>query len=151
MLKRLIIVRHGDYGSDDHLNIDGKREMNKLGDELMTSIINGQRGFILTSPINRAFESAEILRGMLGFQIVANEVLFSNGDHPVDLIASLELIRSYKNIADILIVVTHLEYTNRFHQYFGKNELGVEFQFGGIGKGQAWDIDCEQKTITAHR
>lgn len=148
-MQRLIIVRHGDYGGRS-LTAFGREDIAKLGERLK-STINGGRILILTSTAIRARESAEILSQILGVEIEENEILGSE-DYMEDMEATLGLVRSKKEAADVLILVTHMEFVEEFPSLFGKEELGVDyFPYRAIGKSEAWDINCEQKTITLVR
>lgn len=110
--------------------------------------MNGGRVVILTSIATRARESAEILGEIFGVEFEEHDVLWSGNRHSEDLPKALELVRSKKDDTDILVLVTHLEYVEEFPRYFGKNELGESsFPLDGVRKGEAWDIDCEAKTI----
>ena len=93
-------------------------------------------------------DSAAILGKAFGVPFEEHEVLWSENRHPEDLPKTLELVRSKKETVDVLILVTHLEYVNRFPTYFAKEELGSYFPHDSINKGEACDIECEAKTIT---
>ena len=147
-MKRLIIVRHGNCNEDGYLDDNGRRQMDYISRRLKSKFTDNPRVVILTSTADRAKESAEILGKIFEVEIEPHEVLWSDRERRTDLSNLLYLVRSKKDIADVIILVTHLEYTEEFPYHFGKNELGVgHFPFRELGNGQFWDIDCEQKTI----
>ena len=145
-MQRLILVRHGEHYHTS-LNNRGRAHIARLGEALKPTI-NGGRILILTSTATRARESAEILGQILGVEIGQNEIL-GDGNYSEDMKEELDLICSNKESADVLILVTHLEQVTALPWIFGKEELRVnDFPCKMINKGEAWDIDCEQKTIT---
>lgn len=146
-MKKLVLVRHGSYGGDDHLSSDGRRQIEALAKKLKT-FVNGASIVILTSIADRARESAEILSSFFGVEHEQHEILWSENSHPEDFNGTLELIRSNSNKGDILILVTHYEYVEYFPSYFAEKELGAALHPRLIGKGEAWVVDCAEKTLT---
>ncbi|MFA5188157.1 MAG: histidine phosphatase family protein [Patescibacteria group bacterium] len=144
-MKTLIIVRHGDYYGP-HLSDCGRNQMKALGEKLQ-AIINGSSVLLFTSIAGRAKESAEVLGTVLGIGFEEHEILWSECDHREDLPGTLKLVRSRKDEADVLILVTHYEYVDEFPSYFAIQELGVQLRSKLIGKGEACVLDCQQKTL----
>lgn len=146
-MKRLILIRHGvDYRSN--LTYLGRMQMNSMAEKLQPTL-NGSRVGLLASTTIRTRESAGIIGRIIGVEPQVHEVLRSENMHPEDLPKALELVRSKKDNFDVLILVTHLEYVERFPCYFAQEELGgAVFPQQEVAKGEAWDIDCEQKTCT---
>lgn len=150
-MQRLILIRHGVYGYDDRLNETGRQQMNEIAKKLQPTL-NGGRVALLTSVAARARESADIIGKLIGVEPEEHDVLWSENRHRENLPKALELVRSKKDVVDVLILVTHLEYTERFPRYFAQEELGGgTFPHREVAKGEAWDIDCEQKTCTLIR
>ncbi|MDD5043709.1 MAG: histidine phosphatase family protein [Patescibacteria group bacterium] len=144
-MDKLIIVRHGDYDSGAHLSNLGCEQMKALAEKLKT-VVNGSSVCILTSPIGRALESAEILNSVFNVGCEQHKVLWSESRHPEDFPVALDLVRSHKDRAEVLILVTHYEYAEGFPRYFAKEELDVQLRSESIQKGEALVIDCQQKT-----
>ena len=144
-MKTLVIVRHGDYNGP-RLSDRGRNQMKTLGEKLQT-LINGSSVLLLTSIAGRAKESAEVLGSVLGVGFEEHEILWSENSHRENLPGALELVRSRKDEADVLILVTHYEYVDEFPAYFANQELGVQLRSNLIGKGEAWVLDCQQKTL----
>jgi len=118
-----------------------------LGNQLK-STLNGERVVLLTSSALRARESAEMLGNTIGCNFEAHDVLWSDSAHRKDLPGVMELIRSKRNDGDVLILVTHLEYIEYLPKYFSMEEFGEPvFPHMEILYGEAWDIDCDKKTI----
>ncbi len=149
-MKQLIVVRHGHYGYDDRLNDYGRNQIGMLAEKLK-STMNGETVMVLTSTADRARESAEIIGSVLcvGFEEYA--ILWSEACHPEDFPGTLELVRSFKDEIDVLVLVTHYEYVEDFPSYFAKKELGISMCSGLIEKGEAWIIDCLGKKLTHMR
>lgn len=138
-MKQLIVVRHGQYGYDGRLNDCGRVQIGALADKLR-SLINGVTVMILTSTVDRARESAEILGSAFGVGFEEHEILWSENSHPEDLPGTLELVRSRKDNADVLVLVTHYEYVEEFPSYFAREELGTSMHSRLIENGEAWVI-----------
>lgn len=147
MMKQLIVVRHGECGQDNRLNYRGYAQMVALAGKLKP-FINGESVLIITSPTDRTRESARILGTAFGSEIEEYEVLWSENSHPEDFPGALELVRSQRDKADVLILVTHYEYTEGFPEFFAKEELEVKLHAREIKKGEALVIDCLQNTLT---
>lgn len=145
-MRTLVIVRHGNYGKDLHLDDSGRADIARLAVQL-NQYINGGSIRILTSPVDRAQESAHILGMSFGVDPQPHELLWSDNNHDEDLPAALELVRTQGHGVDALLLVTHYEYVGLFPEYFGKQELGVSFPIKFIEKGEAWVIDYDQKTV----
>lgn len=146
VMKTLIIVRHGNYGDDDHLNNDGRNQIQELGKKLC-SIINQSSVLLLTSPKDRARESAEIIGSILKTDIEAHKILWSDCSRPENLPGVLELVKSHQNQAEVTILVTHYEYAELFPAYYARNELGFTLTSKPLNKGEALVINCQQKTV----
>ena len=105
-MKILMIVRHGEYGNDDRLNEIGRRQIADLAEKL-GGYTNGGSVLLLTSPADRAHESAEIIGFHFGVELEDHEVLWSDNRHSEDFPSALELIKSRQGDADILILVAN--------------------------------------------
>lgn len=146
-MKKLIIARHGAYGDDLNLSPFGQQQMMSLAKQIKGHI-NGDRVVILSSTAPRAQQSAEILAQHLGVIHQLHDLLWSDSDHPHDHHEALKLVRTHKDSVDVIVLVTHLEYGEEFPQFFSNRELnGTRMDGNGIGKGQAWIIDCELKRM----
>ena len=151
-MKKLIIVRHGEYQdwvSGYPLSEDGKRQIRGLVNGIREHVNDG-KALILFSTRTRAVQSAEILSSELRIASEAHEVLVSGGGE-LNLAAALSFVQQQKDRADVVILVTHLEYGEMFPSHFAKHELGLQdtkaFNGYGIKKGHAWVIDCEARTM----
>ncbi len=146
-MKKIVIARHGECGFDFKLNTRGEVQMALLAKELEQRI-GGGKILILSSPVNRARESAAILSSHFRTDVRHYHALWSGCDQPVDLLTTLNLVRKHKENTDALILVTHLEFTEQFPKFFAENELEAihdsidRFHGVGLNNGQAWMIDC---------
>jgi len=144
-MKQLIIVRHGEYGSDGHLNDLGRTQINTLVEKLRM-FINEVSVLIFTSPTDRACESAKILSIAFNATIEEHKILSSVGLDE-ELSETLETVMSRKDECEILILVAHEGFINYFLSYFAENEFGTAPRSYPARKGEAWIIDCQQKTL----
>ena len=146
-MKRLIVVRHGEYGDNGGLNTNGQAQIDALADRLHR-LIDRASVLILSSTAVRARESAKILAKAFGGGIIEDyEVLWSESRHPEDLPAALALVKSRQDLADVIILVTHLEYTELLPAYFCRMVLDIHRPSQSLRNGRAWVIDCELKTL----
>lgn len=143
-MKRLILVRHGDY-SGGALTDYGRKQMQELAPVLANSVVGNM--LLVSSPIRRAKESATILAEYFRVPIDEHEV-WEAGGHSSDNDGAFQFIADVDANIDTLVVVTHLPFLESFPTYFGKRSLDVSLPSGGADKGQAQVIDCEMKTMT---
>ncbi len=148
-MKKLIIVRHGAYDENSgDLNGPGRNQIEALGVEIKAKHTNGVKPLILTSTVTRAVQSAEILGQILETAIEPNEVLWSSSNRSPKVDEVLELLLSHEE-NDVVILVTHLEYTEELPPAFGSRVLEVtDFPSSAIEKGEAWIINCESRTLS---
>ena len=145
-MEKLIVVRHGHYARDDKLSDRGRAEMAALAEKLKLHL-DGLAVVILTSTADLARQSAEILGDFFVVDVEAHEVLWSEEIHPEDFAGALKLVKSFEHMADVLVLVTHYEYVERFPAYFAREEWKVSRESHLIGNGHAWVLDCSEKTL----
>jgi len=144
-MEKLILVRHGNYNGSV-ISDSGRQQMEILARKLQLEL-QDKRVLIISSTALRAIGSAEVFSNVLGISFEQDEKLWSDNDHWRDHSQLLELIRARQEDADVIILVTHLEYTEEFPAYYGKEELKVNWNQREIEKGEAWIIDCIKKTL----
>jgi hypothetical protein len=149
-MKYLILVRHGSYDKyDGRISSFGKECISNLTRNKLKGVVDSnEKTIIISSTAPRALDSAEIISDVLNIEFEENTILWSDAEHRKNFDNVLEMVRSYKEETDVLILVTHLEYVESFPCFFGRFELGVELDSDEIGKGEAWAIDCKNKTLT---
>lgn len=148
-MEKLIIVRHGDETNGD-LNERGRDEIAKLSKKLLKDHLNTEgKKRILSSTAPRALQSAMILRAVTGVGIEDHEILWSDDRHPAKTTKLLALLEEVFDEFDIVIMVTHLEYTFElppaFMSYFLHHKVCAGKE---VSRGHAIVIDCTKKTIT---
>lgn len=140
-MKQLVIVRHGDYHIVE-LNERGRAQIGSLGRKLQPLIKPGVV-VIRSSPQMRTKESAQILGPIFGVTTEADELFLSGGNVVPRFAEATAYVQALA--ADIVIVVTHLEYLYGWPQYFGREVLSVDFPCEKLSYGEAWLIDCEDR------
>jgi len=145
-MKKLIVVRHGEYGPTISLNNLERNQIGSLTDRLHR-LVDGASILLLSSTALRASESADILGKAFHVEVESHYFLWSANRYKVDFPAVLELVQSRQDMADVIILVTHLEYVEGFPAYFCERVLGIRCYTHSIGKGQAVVIDCQNKTV----
>ncbi|MFC1721482.1 histidine phosphatase family protein [Patescibacteria group bacterium] len=142
-MEKLIIVRHGD-DIGHKLSKDGALQILNLAKKLKSEV-NHSSAIILTSPVNRVHQSAEIIAEELDAEVEKQEILRSSNEDDTQLDETLDLVNKQKS--DVVILVTHWEYTQEFPMFFGSKALSVQFGFQNVKKGGTVIIDCKQKTL----
>jgi len=144
----VLIVRHGDYGRGDKLVAAGRGQMDRLGAEIRRRFA-GKSFALLSSPAPWAAESSKRIGAFLGIaQPLFYEILWSDEHRRTNLPEALEVIDA-ENGYEVVIVVTHSEYSWELPRFFGDTVLGVNnFQYEGLERGSAWVIDCTARTCT---
>lgn len=142
-MKKLTIVRHGQYESTFYsLSEIGEVQIKLLATELEKRINNIGSILVISSPLKRAKQSAEIIAKKFGIlhQLETDDALI------YDIDDALKLILSREQNADALIVVSHMEITDDLPR-----QIGIEKNFlvicPGLKKGEAVIIDCENQTF----
>lgn len=148
-MRLLIVVRHGNYDDEYNLSPKGREQMQKLAESLQ-SLTNGNKVLLLSSTAKRASQSAEVISQMLSVSFEEHEILWSENCHPENKPSLLEFVRARKQEAEIVILITHLEYADSFPAYFAREELKINL--GNTWppepeKGQACLIDCISKSF----
>ena len=147
-MKRVVLVRHGEYGPDDHLDERGYRQLTDLCLSLDGYFRAWGRIQLLTSTADRAMESAEILARVLPARPEALDLLWSERSHPEDLAGLFRLLEDRADLADTFVLVTHFEYVNEFPSFFASQKWGRpllpdEASVTRLtGKGRALILDC---------
>lgn len=159
-MKHLIISRHADYGDDDRISDWGKLQMHLLFSKL--KIISCQNYAIVSSPAPRALDSSEILADYLGIsrkKIEQVPYLWSANDGPKDgyfydrkrdklhaLSKISAIIDKRRNLAEILIIVSHAEPCRDFPSFFCEKEFGRKEKTYEVEKGKAIHFDLEARS-----
>lgn len=152
-MKALIVVRHGDHDGDRLLSCLGNNQI-KLLAEAIKPFIERQNVKIVSSTAGRAVASAEALSEILDLPFTQDKVLWSDNNHWIKLPETLDVIKSFAEHADIIILVTHLEYAEILPAYVVQEisaERGttVEYPYNTpTSKGEAWIVDIDKLTLT---
>lgn len=138
---KLLLVRHGDYyNHNQRLNVNGVEQITSIASKL-AQIVRDQRIQIISSTAKRASESADIIAKTLNCNYEQNEIFWSEDKHPEDFVSALNIIKSYSDTTDAIIIVTHFEYMAWFPRYFAREYLGKHIESYAIDKGSMWVLD----------
>ncbi|MEK7132381.1 MAG: histidine phosphatase family protein [Patescibacteria group bacterium] len=152
-MKMLIVVRHGDYSEagDWGLTPLGTAQISILGRNLLQMMPENPRLAIYSSDALRAVQSAQVLAVVFGHQlkaILVDKLFYPSGGDSPDCAGTLSVVMANSEETDVVVLVTHCEFLREFPRYFGVKVLGVSLDSKEIGKGQAWVIDLQAKTLT---
>lgn len=147
-MEKLIIVRHGDYDKDSgHLSDKGSADIKGVAVRIK-ALVRDSSALILSSPAFKAAESALILSDVLNVAIVMHDDLFSECQGDMNLDRALAFVRGKSDQADVLIVVTHIEYTDYLPAHFFKKEWDMKAPYMHLEKGEGAVIDYASKSLT---
>jgi phosphohistidine phosphatase SixA len=145
---RVIIVRHGEYGTNKELTDLGRSTISALGRRL-SGLLGDSIPLIFHSATPRTRETAEILADMLHAEF---SVLYVLGASPIfnkpELIA---LIReTLASGQEAVIWVTHEVQAAVLPGLFMLVDRSLPFDFfdNNLAPGEAFVIDLQQKTMT---
>lgn len=142
----LIIARHGEYGHDNNLNAFGSEQILRMSKKI-ADLKQDLTAIILCSSAPRAEQSAKIIADNLGIQSVTHPILWSDNSHRMNCEEVYKLVKEASEKAEVVILVTHLEYSDTFPMHFASVEgWNKSAGFGETEKGQAWVLDCENQT-----
>lgn len=143
-MTKLVVVRHGTHEPIDSggwLDDNGQQQMSKMAHSLKP-IAHGSKVVILSSPLTRCRQGAEILAATFMVKYEMASLLKSSLSQPEDLSAALDLVEWACPGAGVLILVTHLEFAELFPPYYSQQVWGRDLDIQPINKGEACVIDC---------
>jgi broad specificity phosphatase PhoE len=148
---KIILVRHGEYGGTEaHLSKSGINQIQALGEKIRNHINEEKSIRIFYSPLNRTMESSIIIGDILEVKKIENRrlLILNEGPKENDFQQILDLVHSQiEDMVEVLILVTHMEYTNVFPEYLSKNDFsGINLKCPGVSKGQAIVINYNDQT-----
>jgi phosphohistidine phosphatase SixA len=143
-MKQLVVARHGMYNSRHQLSDEGRVQIDQLAYSLHHTLARYplEQIALLSSTADRAKDSADRLASFFGLTVEYHEVLWSEGGHREDLPAAFDLVSRYAEKAGLVVMVTHLEYGEKFPEYYAKQALGQSWRTPGLSYGQGILIDC---------
>jgi hypothetical protein len=150
-MKHIFIARHGDYGIDHRINDIGRAQMEILG-RTIKEILRGGSAYLISSTAPRALDSSGVLKAELALSDLDYiPYLWSGEDGPYDNYCKdnnneklMQFVNERKK-ADGLIMMTHIDITDRFPDYFLMKEFGQDKRIEGITKGRAVHFDIEKR------
>ncbi|MBP9772176.1 MAG: Protein containing Phosphoglycerate mutase // Nucleotidyltransferase [Patescibacteria group bacterium] len=144
-MQKLVVVRHGSVGPDNNLDVDGKREVARLGKRLASAFDEGCKIHLLSSDTPHACESAEILGKLLGVPYTYHEELWSDL-RSQNLKGVFGLVRAHEG-ADVLILVTHRGNMGKFPKFFSQRMWRTKVRSHDVPQGTGWMLDCSVRTL----
>ncbi len=146
-MKRLaLVVRHGTYDSaTGQIDREGTHEMEVLATRINTLVRPGEIVKMVASTAPRGQGSAAVLsRGLSGIPWESHEVLWSDYNRTLNAPKALTFVREKLADADVGIIVTHLEMTERLPGLI----MGTGKRLEELRKGKAWLVNIEDGTFT---
>jgi broad specificity phosphatase PhoE len=151
-MKHLFVARHADYGADKIINDSGREQIELLA-KAMKEILKNSLTYIISSTARRALDSSQLLMVQLALpKIDYIPYLWAGEDGPRDNYNKdsnneklMQFVNERRNKADCLIMMTHLDITDKFPNYFLKKEFDQNRRIEGITKGKAAHFDIEKR------
>jgi phosphohistidine phosphatase SixA len=147
MLKKLFIIRHGNYGPDERLNATGVSQMENLVPILKSHITEHEKVIILSSSAPRAEDSAKVISKGMGIAFEKHSEFWSDEKHHQDNRRAKLLLeqKTKERMADTIILITHCEYAKELAWY-----IALSMQFNAkrkdVDEGGMVYLNREKKT-----
>ncbi len=146
-LKKVIIIRHGNYGSDDRINSSGIYQMEDNADKIRAVMGSSKNIALLSSSAPRAEDSAIVLSEALDIPYTTYKEFWSDNQHYENYDRALALLKTEveKRNVDTVVLVTHMEYANYLPRIIIK-DAGKDFMaHTPLEKGEMLVIDLEKE------
>ncbi|MGD0977492.1 MAG: histidine phosphatase family protein [Minisyncoccia bacterium] len=148
-MKKLIVVRHGDYDLETlELNKMGREQIRDAANEIKAVImgegdkIDSSKILILTSPADRNILSAYIIAETFDTAVKVADILFVTKKQDYVKDNFLGLVESKKDRYDYLIIVSHGPVAKYFPHDFGEAVLKKEIPIADVKMGGFVVVDC---------
>lgn len=149
MIEKAVFVRHGDY-TNDRLTPLGDRQVRELTPLIKSAFGDASPILVLSSPRQRAIQTASILSDGLGLRIPGFQTCEELADELHSLTTKLpkvhEAFVSVVRDAKYVLVSTHLPVARWYPWWYAK-QFGVEVQSLTLEKGEAVCLDMNAKTL----
>ncbi|OHA31904.1 MAG: hypothetical protein A2928_02175 [Candidatus Taylorbacteria bacterium RIFCSPLOWO2_01_FULL_45_15b] len=146
-LVKLIIVRHGEYGSDGRLTEFGREQINRLAKLIAKRIKRHTKKIMVASPAKRTLETADILKEHLNIAFTAEEFLQTDSGVLSEHKGLLAIEFLSKSVAQLVIFVTHYEYGIYFPSVLASRYLGTCIATRELSRGAARIICCKSGSM----
>jgi phosphohistidine phosphatase SixA len=153
-MKKLILIRHGEYDFNTGvLTPCGVKQVQDTAKSLKSLLgLGKQTLFVVSSTAMRALDSAVILIEWWGLDNtkLGESYQLSTFSHPENLHCLYDFVDFLEDnkAMDILVFVTHLEYTSNFPAFFFKKRFGRRIVNRiPVKKGGGVIIDCENPSF----
>lgn len=147
MLRKLVVIRHGDFNADGTLTGSGVNRLNRAARFLADRVEPPVR--IASSVQQRARNSATIvIESLMPLGVEYLEELATGKDAPNeryargDLTAVHQIVQRLSKDARTVVLVTHYEVCNYYPDFFLEKTLGGDFGCKPMKRGEAQVIDC---------
>lgn len=144
-MKKLFIVRHAPYNDNGKISIRGYQKIIELAPRLRGAIPESYKILILTSPVSRAVDTANVLSEYLKVSFNENETFDSC--NTFNTMSAFQAILERADDAEAIILVTHLEYCEYLPVTVAKEIMNQKIPSCNTNKGKAWVCDLEKNTV----
>lgn len=140
----LFVVRNGE-AVGPRLSDVGKGQMRACAELINDYFDDRHKVVILSSPMERAAESAAVLVSRLYTPpCLKHQELNQDFSHFDEVLGLVEGLRKDYHV---IILVTHAVQTSKFPQYFAKHVFHSSYQTRVMGRGEMTVIDLKKKTL----
>lgn len=153
-MKRLFLVRHGEYRGD-HLSEHGEDQIIRLSYVMKEFMNLVENSIILSSPVRRAIESAQIMAKKIDnitIMDTKNVILDEKSAYDKKFMPKIrKLIKTSLEKADIVVFITHLNVIECIYRYFLYEKKFNDVNLSKIVMleyGDACLIDFDEKSVT---
>lgn len=145
-MKKLIVLRHGDYNAAGDLSPLGKQQMERMAEKIPDLVADCSSIRVFSSPAKRALQSAEVIAAKLGLSAEKDSVFYS-ADGKSNTQGALGFILSLPAETDGAIIVTHAELASEIPFYYAYQILKLpKMEYRVVSRGCGIILDLEAKT-----
>lgn len=144
-MRQFIIARNADHliGEDGSISSAGIRQMLCLGNEIKARV-RSDSILILTSAIRYAQESAWALSEIIPVSVKVDPIFSQHGYFEEDIDEAWETILNHAPMAETVIVMTHIEFTQTLPEVYFREMYGVKRKFGWLETGCAYCLEGQR-------
>lgn len=146
-MKLFVLCRHGSC-ENGHMDSLGEHQFKFLADRLRPRV-QGLKVRVVGSTAPRASECTDVLVRELALTDRHDDsILWCDNHHPWDYDRATQLLVEQSQDVDVLIVVTHWEYTDTLPYRYACAMFSASVSSKELDKGHACVLNCEDHSIS---
>lgn len=149
-MKKLVLVRYGEYDSAGHINDVGRMNMQSAAGYIVDHTKTNSM-IVVAANIPRAIESARVLAATLSLMepVVVDELYAAAEDQRLpDCSVAYDKLVQLAGSLEVVVAVVSREYIESLPPYIAGHVFGeVEFASASLERGEALMVDLEARRV----